>query len=234
MGCPRDRLSCTRPRRVVLDSSYAWGKDQVRHTLVTAVQDRIGGTFSIDELDYRFWRGEVRLREIAWTSATGIMSGRAREAAIGLHVRSAGTIEAELDAGDGILEGHLSFGKASLDELELGPARTHARIGPTSAELMQSHLEKGSSSWMTGTIQIASYAPFTAQATLSHAIEGSLVGELSIEGELGETLHLDYRADVRDVGLLSARFADLPLQGSINIVGAIEGPWNVPRSEMST
>jgi len=426
-----------------------WGKDQVRHALVTAVQDRIGGTFSIDELDYRFWRGEVRLREVAWTSATGMMSGRAREAAIGIHLRSAGTIEirspelrvavsgeaeiavaslpsslfgfgwtitdghlvlegedyrleieaieAELDAGDGILEGHLSFGKASLDELELGPARTHARIGPTSAELTQSRLEKGSSSWMTGTIRIASYAPFTAQATLSHAIEGSLVGklsnappldgvfegeatieveggrlngegilrssrmtvgasqpvrlqlpwrlsgdilriengelsgyggharvgltadlrsedqeleasfegvelapslasrvagkasasferwdlasgtgkvelelsaseaqegvplagrvvlhlepggrirvdapalkgpgvELSIEGELGETLHLDYRADVRDVGLLSARFADVPLQGSINIVGTIEGPWNVPRSEMS-
>jgi len=65
------------------------------------------------------------------------------------------------------------------------------------------------------------------------ALEGPGV-ELSIEGELGETLHLDYRADVRDVGLLSARFADLPLQGSINIVGTIEGPWNVPRSEMST
>ncbi len=55
-----------------------WGKGQARRALVTVVQDRLGGTFSIDELDYRFWRGEVRVRGIAWTSATGTMSGRAR------------------------------------------------------------------------------------------------------------------------------------------------------------
>ncbi len=425
-----------------------WGKGQVRRALRTVVQDRLGGVVSIDELDYRLWRGEVRVRGIAWTSATGTMSGRASEVVIGLPVRSAGTIEirspelrvaasgeaviavaslpsslfdfgwtiadgrlvlegadrsldieaieAELDAGDGSLKGHLSFGKARLDELELGPARTHARVGRTSAELTESRLEKGGS-FATGTIRIASYAPLTAEATLSHAFEGSLARELldappmdgvfegeatinveggrlngegilrssrttigtsqpvriqlpwrlsgdvlriengdlsgyggrarvsltanlpsgyqeleasfegvelapslasrvagkasasferwdlasgsgeaelelstsearegvslsgrvvlrlergarirvdapalegpgvelSIEGELGETLHLDYRANVRDVGILSARFADVPLQGSSNIVGTIEGPWNAPRSEMS-
>ena len=206
-----------------------WGKGQVRRALRTVVQDRLGGVVSIDELDYRLWRGEVRVRGIAWTSATGTMSGRAREVVIGLPVRDAGTIEirspelrvaasgeaviavaslpsslfdfgwtiadgrlvlegadrsldieaieAELDAGDGSLKGHLSFGKARLDELELGPARTYARVGRTSAELTESRLEKGGS-FATGTIRIASYAPFTTEATLSHAFEGSLVREL--------------------------------------------------------
>jgi len=70
-----------------------WGKEQVRRVVVSVVETRLGGTLSIAELDYRLWRGEVRVRGIAWTSASRTMSGSAREVAIGLPVGRTGTIE---------------------------------------------------------------------------------------------------------------------------------------------
>ena len=58
MGRPGVRLSALVLVVALLILHTSWGKDQVRRALVTAVQDRLGGMLSIDELDYRLWRGD--------------------------------------------------------------------------------------------------------------------------------------------------------------------------------
>jgi len=54
-------------------------KNAVRRFLVTSLEERLGGSASVDRLDYRLWLGEVRAVGVRWTSADESISIRLEE-----------------------------------------------------------------------------------------------------------------------------------------------------------